>query len=491
MYQLLSDLRFGLRMLVKNPGFAAVAIITLALGIGANTAMFSVVDGVLLRQLPYKDSPRLAVVGLSMADYQDLRQSTTAFDRTAVWASNLYNVKSGDTAEQIGGVLATSDFFPMLGEPLLGHTFSNTEANDPVLVLSYALWQSRFAGSPQVLGQSMELNGKAFTIIGVMPREFSFPSSDYKFWVPLEGAMRETPEQLNNRSLRIFRMVGRLAPGVSLTQAQGQLDALSKRLQAEYPATNSGVQFRAQAVREWLLGAIRPALLVLLGTVGFVLLISCANVANLLLARTTARERELAVRTALGATAGRLFRQLLTESTVLSVAGGALGLFVAFAGLALLRVLNVGVLPRMETIELDAPVLLFTLAVSLLTGAIFGAGPALQATHWNVNEALKEGGRGGSSSRTAGRLRAALVSGEVALAMVVLVSAGLLLNSFERLLHVEAGFDAKNLLTMTVVLTKTSGEQRTQKLDQALTAIQQLPGVETAAAATGLPPITP
>src|SRR5215470_5709704 len=295
------DLRFGIRILLKNPGFAAVAVIALALGIGANTAIFSVVYAVLLRPLPYNDANHLMVAGVSVPDYRDLKEANQVFDQVAIWASNQYSFAGSAESQPILGAVVSPSFFDILGKASIGRTFEDREDKEPLAVISYDLWKSQFGGEPAAIGQIITLSGKSHTIVGIMPPEFQFPNSQFKVWVTFGSAISETPPQAENRQLRIFRCLAHLRPGVTTQQAQADVDTIAKRLEQEYPNTNAGVTIRFTSLYERIVGNVRPALMVLLGTVSFVLLIACANVANLMLARTVAREREIAIRTALGA----------------------------------------------------------------------------------------------------------------------------------------------------------------------------------------------
>jgi predicted permease len=489
----LADLRYAVRQLRKAPGFTAVAVITLALGIGANTAMFSLVRGVLLRPLPYPQAERLVTAGLSLPDFDDLRRAATVFDETAVWASNLYVLGGEGAGEQVRGAVVSDRFFPMLGGAALGRALTPADARINVVVLGHRLWEGRFGADPGVLGRTIRLSGETYTVIGVMAPEFQFPSGQFDLWVPLEASMGKAPEQLQNRSLRIFRALGRLARGVTLAQAQGQMSAIAARLAQEHPKTNEGVGIEFVPIYDRLVGGVRTALLVLMGVVALVLLIASANVANLLLARAKSREREIAIRTALGAGRGRLVRQLLTESVLLSGAGSALGVLLARWILDVLPTIGGADIPRLVSVRIDLGVLAFTAAVAMATGLLFGLAPAWQAARTDAAHGLREGGRG-STGPAARRLRAGLTAAEVALALIVLVGAGLLVQSLVLLLHVDAGFTADHLLTFNVAMVgpapRTSA-QRAALAREIVSRVSQLPGVEVAGGGTGLPPVTP
>ena len=492
MTTLWQDLRYGVRVLLKSPGFTIIAVVALALGIGANTAIFSIVHAVLLRPLPYPHAERLMIAGISPPDFRDVKEAGLTFDGLALWGSNLYNINVGNETTQVTGATVSPDFFPLLGGPMLGRVWNADEDRLPLAVISHDLWQSRYGGDPRVIGGTVRLSGNVHTIVGVMPPEFQYPSSRFKVWVTFGSAMAATPEQLENRQFRIFRAVARLKPGVSLAQMQAEMDAISERLRQQYPTTNAGIRIEFASLSERLLGDVRPALMVLLGTVGFVLLIACANVANLTLARTAAREREIAIRTALGAGRWRVLRQLLTESLLLAVAGGMAGLLLAVWLIDVLLSLNPSNIPRLSAVSINVPVLLFTLAVSALTGLLCGLVPAWQATRANLNQSLKEGGRGTFGSVKGRRVRGALVMAEVALSLIVLIGAGLLINSFTRLLQVERGFTAENLLTLNVGLVQYKDPQRRAAIArEVIERIGGIPGVQASGGGTGLPPITP
>ncbi|HEY7514012.1 MAG TPA: ABC transporter permease, partial [Vicinamibacteria bacterium] len=495
---LAQDLRYALRQLVRNPLFATVAVATLALGIGANTAMFSLVRGVLLRPLPYPDAARLVASGLSLPDFEDVQASVRSFDDAAVWASNLFTlgesegVKDGGS-EQVLGAIVSERFFPLLGTAALGRTLRPDDAEREVVVLSHRLWTRRFASDPGVLGRTLRLYGKAYEIVGVMAPEFQFPNGRFHLWVPLESALSASPELKTNRAVRIFHPLARLRPGVTLGQAQAEVDSLAARLAREHPETNGGVTFPFRPVYEELVGDVRTALLVLMGVVALVLAIACVNLANLLLARAKTRERETAVRAALGAGRSRLLRQHLTESVVLALAGSALGLVVAGALLDALPALAPFEIPRLVSVRIDRTVLAFTAALAVATGLLFGLAPAWLSARGSLTGALRDGARGteGPGGR---RLRASLTAAEIALSLVLAIGAGLLVQSLVRLTRVDAGFRAENLLTFHVVFVKDGPrppEQRAALAAEIGARLAGLPGVTAAGGATGLPPVTP
>lgn len=493
MQTILQDLRYGVRVLRKHPGFTFIAVLTLALGIGANTAIFSVVYGVVLKPLPYKEAERIVVANVSPPDFQDLKASNQSFDQLAMWASNQYGVNiDGETTQMLGAVVSP-EFFPLLGiQPIAGRVWRAEEDTQPLVVISHGLWQSKFGARPDVLGKSVRLGGTPHTIIGVMPPEFQYPTHDFKMWVTLGSAMAMVPQQSANRQLRIFRAVAHLKPDVTIANMRGEMRVFSERLQKQYPDTNTGVELNFTSLYERIVGDVRQAMLVLLVTVGFVLLIACANVANLVLARVASREREIAIRSAMGAGRFRIVRQLLTESLVLSVTGGALGLLLAAWGVEMLLRLNPASLPRLTSININYSVLWFTLGITALTGVLFGVFPAWQSTRVSFNQALKEGGRGTAGNVKGRKLRGALVVAEIALSLVVLVGAGLLIKSFVRLIQVEPGFVADNLLTANVALVQFSDpNKRVQIQREVLSRVAQIPGVQAVGGGTGLPPVSP
>ncbi len=499
---LLQDVRFGVRMLVKSPTFTIVAVIALALGIGANTAIFSVINTVLLRPLPYKDPERLVMVWEddskhgyprdtpAVANYMDWREQNQSFEAMAAMADQSFNLTGMGEPERIDGQRVSANLFSLMGvEPQLGRGFS-PEEDQPgagrVVIISNGLWQRRFGGDRTIVGKTLDLNGESYQVVGVMPTQFQFPRREVDLWVPIAF----TPQQAANRGSHYLQVIARLKPGVAVQQAQADMSSIAARLQQQYPEQNTQLGAVVIPLHEQVTGDMRPALLVLLGAVGFVLLIACANVANLLLARAAARQKEIAVRVALGASRLRLIRQFLTESILLAVIGGVLGLLLSFWGINLLKSFIPDTIAQARTITIDAKVLGFTLLVSLLTGLIFGLAPATQASKFNLNETLKEGGRDSSAGSRGNRIRAMLVVAEVAVSLILLIGAGLLINSFLRLRNVDPGFRAENLLTMQVVLPKqkySDQARRSAFYTELLRRVESLPGVKSAAVTTNLP----
>ena len=489
MRNLLQDLRYSARMLARSPGFAAVAILTLALGIGANSAAFSIVRGVLLRPLPYADADRLLVGNVSLPDYEDIRREASSFDGAAVFASNLYNVGVGHETEQLRGAVVSSAFFPLLGGARAGRTIGPQDAAQPVVVLAASFARARFGPDASALGQTLTLGGRPFTVIGVMPTGFEFPSRQFDFWVPLEHEMARTPVQVTNRGLRIFRAVVRVRPEVSAAAARSEVEAISRRLQKAFPDTNTGVVADLVPLSERVLGEIRPALWTLFAAVGLVLLIASANVANLLLARGAARSREIAIRSALGAGRARLVRQFLTESLLLSLAGGILGVLLAAWAVSALPLVAPPDLPRLSEVRLDLSVLLFTLGASVVSGLLFGTAHAVLGSRADLATTFGNASRG--SAAQSATLRGALVVGEVALAVVVLVGAGLLARSLQRLLHVEKGFRPEMVTSFHVNVGELEGTAaRAAATAEVVLSLRMVPGIVSAGAGTALPPLT-
>jgi putative ABC transport system permease protein len=503
----LQDVRYGLRMLAKNPGFAAVAVLTLALGTGANTAIFSVVNTVLLRPLPYKDADRLVTVWgynrargfdtdlVSPLDFADWRSQNHLFESMAASTDVQYTLTGVGEPAVIVAYSFSADYFHVLGvAPLVGRTFLPEEeqpGKNNVAVLSYSLWQSRLGGKRDLVGKSISLDGAPYTVVGIMPPGFQHPPFT-QLWTPLTVAK----EAANDRAYRYLRVMARLKPGVTIQQAQAEMNTIARRLALDYPKTNKEEDAtNIISLRQTLSGDIRPALLVLACAVGFVLLIACANVANLLLARAAGRQKEVAVRAALGASRSRLVRQLLTESVLLGLASGALGLLLAFWCVGALvamfppTLFNISI-PHVDKIPIDGWVLGFALAVSLLTAVIFGLAPALQAGRVNTNESLKESSRSLSGSAQSRRFRNALVVAEVALSVMLLAAAGLTLKSFVHLLGGNLGFNSQNVLTMRLLLPSYRYKTDAQQVafsNQAIERIRSLPGVKSAGTVTFLP----
>ena len=496
------DLRYGLRMLWKNPGFTIVAVIALALGIGANSAIFSVVNTVLLRPLPYKDPERLVMVwedaakrGFprdtpAVANYIDWRDQNQVFEGMAALADVSVNLTGTGEPERIDGRRVSANLFPLLGvEPLMGRAFLPEEdqpGTNRVVVLSHGLWQRRFGSDMNIIGKPLTLNGESYRVVGVMPPHFRFPSREVELWVPIAF----TPQEAASRGRHYLQVLARLKQGVTLEQSQAEMQAIAARLQQQYPDQNTDLGAVVTPLHEHVAGDIKPALLVLLGAVGFVLLIACANVANLLLARAAVRQKEIAVRIALGASRLRLVRQFLTESVLLAVLGGGVGLLLSVWGVNLLKTFIPANIAQAKDITIDAKVLGFTLLVSLLTGLVFGLAPAMQASNFNLNETLKEGGRDSVAGSRGNRIRAMLVIAEVAVSLILLIGAGLLINSFMRLRNVDPGFRTNNLLTMSVVLPQQKYPDQARRAafyTELVRRVEALPGVKSAAVTNWIP----
>ncbi|HEY9402034.1 MAG TPA: ABC transporter permease [Pyrinomonadaceae bacterium] len=497
------DIRYGFRMLWKSPGFTLVTVLALALGIGANTAIFSVVNTVLLRPLPYPNGERIVYIGewsqqvpemsVSYPNFQDWRAQQTTMEQIAAFRSANYVLTGVGEPERLDGRQVSSGFFNVLGvTPTLGRNFSPDEDRpgaNPVALISHGFWQRRLGGDPSIINKPLQLNNESFTVIGVLPQTFEW-QSPVDVFVPV-GLRSDQPNMTGRGNHPGMYVLGLLKPNVTVEQARTEIKAIAERLAQQYPDTNGGQSAVLDSLQARAVEDIRPALLILLAAVGFVLLIACANVANLLLARAASRSKEIAIRTALGAGRGRIIRQLLTESLLLSVLGGALGLLFAMWGIDALLAALPEDLPRLLVagIGLDMPVLLFTLGVSILTGLLFGLAPALQASKSNLNETLKDGGR---TSAGAGRqrVRNLLVVSEVALSLLLLVSAGLLIKSFSRLQETDLGFDPTNVLTLRVPLPEARYKESGQVAnfwDELLRRVRALPGVESAGLTRGLP----
>ena len=510
---MLADIRYALRVLRKSPGFALIVVLALALGIGANTAIFSVVNAVLLRALPFPDAGHIVMVwspnpqivlGVdelppSAADFADWRRQNQVFERLAAVNSRQFNLTGEGEPEREGGAEITADFFPVLGvKPQRGRWFT-AEEDQPgkrVAVISHALWQRRYGSDTGIIGRQITIDGQGHTVVGVMPPGFQFPRTSempnfYSFaahtdiWVPFGW----DASKWNNRGSHDLIAIARLKPGVSLERAQSEMAAIEKRLSEQYNDSR-GWGAKLVPLRDQIVGSTRVALWTLLGAVGFVLLIACANVAKIVLSRATGRQKEMAIRTAVGASRMRVARQLLTESVLLGVAGGILGLVLASVGIDVLLSIAPADIPRMEGVGIDGRVLAFTALISVVTGLLFGVAPALQMSSSKLNETMKESGRGSSAGVVSGRFRGALVVGEVALALMLLVGAGLLLKSFVRLAHVDPGFRAHATVTIDVTLPgfKYPTEQKQASFfQQVINRVAALPGVQTVGAISRLP----
>lgn len=494
---LLKDIRYGIRSLARHPGFTTVALLTLALGIGANTAIFSVVNAVLIRPLPFEDPerivwlwdtlPQLPTAPTSLPEFLDWKEQSRSFEHLAAFQNGNMFLDTGDGTEDVPVGLVAPEMFSLFKvSPILGRTFTDEETMPGrfrVAVLGHSLWQTRFGSDPSVLGRTIQLNGRPYTIIGVMSAGFSFPNR-VTLWRPLpidRATLDRGPHYLN--------VVGRLKPDVTHTQAQAEMGALSARLSKQYPEKTSGHGVKIVGLTDVVVGDIGLALYLFLGAVGFVLLIACANLANLMLARIGGRGREIAVRAALGASRWRIVRQLLTESLMLAVAGGIVGLLLAVWAVSWLVSLSPETIPRVQEISVDYRVAGFTLLVSVITGVLFGIVPALQVSKTDLTDALKETGRTSAGLRKQ-RLRNALVVSEVALSLVLLVGAGLLIRSFAKLNQVDPGFKPEQVLTMGVSLLPNKYPEEEQVATfyrQVLERFGAVPGVISVAATTDLP----
>ena len=498
METLWQDLKYGARMLRKNLGFTLVAMLTLALGISANTAIFSVVDALLLRPLPFQDPERLAVVWgtrpevgreeASLPDFADWRAQNKTFEALAAGTTQNVTLTGQEEPERLIGAAMTANFLSVLGaQPTLGRSFLPEEdrpGGSRAVILSYGLWQRRFGGDRNALGQTMNLDGQGYTIVGVAPVFMQLPPGA-ELWVPLA----RDPAQTGRRNDFLF-VVGRLKPGVSIQQANTDLNTIMARLEKEYPDTNTLWRTDVIPLQEQLVGQVRPALLILLGAVGFVLLIACTNVANLLLARAAVREREVAVRAALGASRARLVQALLTESVLLGLLGGGLGVVAAFWGVDVLLRTAPGNLPPVNQVEINSRVLAFTALLSLVTGLLFGLAPALQLARTDLNESLKEGSRGAGTGTGRRNLRRLLVISQVALSFVLLIGAGLTIRSLYRVMNVQPGFNREGLLTMQVPLSRTKYTERQQLsavYERLLERLHGIPGVRAATLTNPMP----
>ncbi|HKO96752.1 MAG TPA: ABC transporter permease [Pyrinomonadaceae bacterium] len=495
---LIKDIRYGIRSLLKRPGFTAIAVITLALGIGANTTLFSFVNGILLRPLPYKDPSRLVVLdetapkqgvssfAVSYPNFADWRAQNTVFEDIGIFQDGNYSLVGGGDPEQIPGARISQGMFEILGvAPQLGRTFTAEEDRpdtNNVVILSHGLWQRRFGSASNIVGQSTMVQGRPHTIIGVMPGGFKFPETA-ELWVPMA-----LTEKIYTRNDHGLSSIARLKPNVTLEQAQAEMNSIARRIEEQHPVTNEGMGVNVFSLRDNLAGDYRQALLILLGVVAFVLLIACANVANLLLARASARHKEFALRAALGASRGRIVRQVLTESALLSLMGAVVGIFLAVWGKNVLLAAIPGDMPFWMKFDLDLRVLGFTFLISVITGLIFGVVPALQSSRTSLNETLKEGGRTGAGAHN--RMRSLLVVAEVALSLVLLVGAGLMVRSFTQLQRVDAGINPERVLTVEVPLARAKYPEKAQQaafFQQLVGRVAALPGVSSAAAVSIVP----
>jgi putative ABC transport system permease protein len=519
----MTDLRYALRQLVKSPAFTAIAVLTLALGIGANTAVFSLINALLVRPLPYQQPSQLvliwerfATLGLeripvSPPEYLDLQKEFQSTTGLAAFTFERFNLGGGDVPERISGAAVSPSLFPLLGvEPIKGRTFAREEqgqGQDDIIVISERLWKRRFNSDPALVGKSLLLNGRNYTVIGVMPAKFEFPiplfgvqGNQFAERVDIWKPVAFTPLELKERYSRSYALIARLRPDVSVAKAQAELDQLISNWIRAYPDNYSSGGFGARIYpfQDQVVGGMRSGLAILLGAVIFVLLIACANLATMLLARASARERELAIRVALGAGRWRLLRQMLTESVLLAIAGAAAGIILSVWGLELLKQIGARTIPRLTEVNVDLVVLIVTAIVAVGTGILFGLIPALATAKPELTEALKEGGRSSTTGAERNQVRNSLVIAEIALALVLLVGAGLLLKSYARVQNVDPGFDRRNVLTAEVNLPDTKypqresagyreGEAMINFWNEALRRVQQLPGVEAAGFTTILP----
>jgi putative ABC transport system permease protein len=513
METLLKDVRYGIRSLLKQRGFTAIAVLTLALGIGANTAIFSVINAVLLRPLPFNNADDLVTLWErsprqgyeqnppAAGNFVDWREQNRVFAQMAIYApSRRFNLNQGDQPERIYGAAVSSSLFELLGvRPVLGRSFSTDEeqpGNDQVAIISASLRQRHFASDPNPVGRTITLDSKPYTIVGVMPEGFQFPGGSgtvlriftpesAELWVPLVM----DADTLSQRSAHSLNVIGRLKPGISIAQATAEMDAIQLRIEQQYPTFFVGSHVKLVPLAEQIVGTARRPLLVLWGAVAFVLLISCANVANLLLSRSSARRKEFALRAALGAGRLRIIRQLLTESLLLAFAGAIGGTLLATWGVYVLSSIVPVSFPRREEIAIDGWVLGFTLLISVLTGIIFGLAPAIQSTKLDLVDALKASGRNSAGSTHRHSLRSLLVMSEMAMALILLIGAALMIQSFLRLRHVSPGFTSDNVLTMEVSLPRNSypRERRAVFFQQLIERAQSVPGAQVVAAAKHLP----
>lgn len=503
MGSLFNDFRYAIRNIIKRPGFTAIAVITLALGIGANSAIFSTVNALLINPLPFPDQDRVVAIWdqnasrsmehneVSVANYLDWRAQTQSFSHLALerwWSTNL---TAGETPERVQGFLVSANFLDVLGvKPVKGRNFleeENQPGKDKVAIITDSLWQRRFGSDPNIVNKTITTNGVVRTVIGVLPPEFNYPKGA-EVYAPIPM----TPEVMKNRQNHSYYVIGRLKPGVSVKSAQAEMDTVTARLAAQYPETNVGLGASVYPIVADTVRQYSAALWVMMGAVGFVLLIACANVANLMLARASGRQKEIALRAALGASRWRIVRQLLVESLIIALIGGAVGVLVGFWGVDLLKASNPGeaatYAPGWKNLGINIPVVLFTLGISLLSGVLFGLAPAWQVSKPDLNDALKEGGRHSSSGSR--RLRGLLVISEVALSLVLLIGAGLLFRSFLAMLKTNPGFNPDGVLTMSLnlpVAKYKDDNARAAFFTDLVQKVKTLPGVQSAAVVNYVP----
>lgn len=499
---LIQDLHYSFRLLAKNFGFTVVAVLALAVGIGANTAIFSMVNAILLRTLDFKDPERLVWIWstrtdrdkafFSLPDFLDYRQQTQTIEQMVAFGNWGANLTDGDNPQRLTGVRVTPNVFEMLGvKAAIGRCLlpdDGQPGSQRTVLLSHGMWQRTFGGDSGIVGRTITLSGDSYTVVGVLPAVFIFPGAEIDVAIPL---VLETDPRRADRGANFLRVFAQLKPGYTRQQVQSEMDSISRNLQQLYPETNAKkTPPKVFALHEEVVGSYRTALMMLLGAVALVLLIACSNLANLLLSRASARHKEIAIRAAVGASRGRLIRQLLTETTVLSLIGGGLGLVLAWQGINLLMALSPSSLPRANEVNIDGRVLAFTLVVSLLAGVIFGLMPALQASKVDLNDELKSSGKGQSDGGRRDRARSLLVVTEVALSLVLLITAGLLTKSFLRLQEVSPGFNGENLLLTRLSLPPSRYSKReaiTGFFDKILPKIATLPGASSVGAANVLP----
>ena len=500
MESLKQDLVYAIRTWLKSPVVTVIAMLAMALGIGANTAVFSIVNAILLRPLPYpaaerlvrvwESEPELDKAPIAPADFLDWRQQNQSFEQLAAFRSQSFNFTEGQEPERIRGARVSANFFSLLGiQPALGRSFTEEEdqpQRNKVLVLSDELWRRRFGSDPNIVGKTTLVNDQSYQIVGVMPRGATFPTKQAEVFTP--NAFNDA-EKKTRRTHYIFA-IGRLKQNVTFAQAQSDMSAIASRLGEQFPASNGKVGVKLVSLKEEVVGNVQRLLIILMVAVVCVLLIACANIANLLLSRALTRQKEVAIRNALGASRGRIIRQMLTESVLLSLVGGALGLVLAFGIVYGLRTINPANIPRITEIHLDARSLAFTFAISLLTGVLFGLFPALRASTPDLEESLREGSQRQSASRAHNRLRNLLVVSEIALSLLLLIVSGLLIKSFVRLNNVDLGFDQSNLLTMEIALPGAKykdGQSQVAFFQQAVENLKSLPGVQSVGAISDLP----